>query len=109
VMPNHVHGILFVGDSVGAKNLSPLQRAQQPRGTSKTIGSIVRGFKIGVTKWFRKNMVGAKNLSPLHVWQRNYYEHIIRNEAELNRIREYIINNPAGWDADQENPICLVR
>ena len=38
------------------------------------------------------------------VWQRNYYEHIIRNDDELNRIREYIINNPAKWDLDRENP-----
>jgi len=38
------------------------------------------------------------------MWQRNYYEHIIRNEASLNRIREYIINNPLSWESDQENP-----
>jgi REP element-mobilizing transposase RayT len=48
VMPNHLHGIMVLTDTVGAKNFSPLQN-----GTSKTIGSIVRGFKIGVTKWMR--------------------------------------------------------
>jgi putative transposase len=89
VMPNHVHGIVMIDDGkVGAKNFSPL------RGTSKTIGSIVRGFKIGVTKWMRQN-------TSIHqVWQRNFYEHIIRNETELNGIREYIQNNPARWELD---------
>jgi REP element-mobilizing transposase RayT len=38
------------------------------------------------------------------LWQRNYYEHVIRNEDELNRIREYVIENPANWDQDEENP-----
>jgi len=93
VMPNHVHGIVLIaGETVGAKNVSPLP------GTSKTIGSIVRGFKIGVTKWFRDNCgIGE-------VWQRNYYEHIIRDDGSLNRIREYIRNNPMRWAFDRENP-----
>ena len=103
IMPNHVHGILSIAVSpdVGAKNFSPLQcslkhqSAQRPCGTSKTIGSIVRGFKIGVTKWLRNN-------TPIHdVWQRNYWEHIIRNEPELHHIREYIHNNPAQWELDR--------
>jgi len=99
VMPNHVHGIIVIGgddDVVGAKNFSPLRSA----GTSKIIGSMVRGFKTGVTKWMRQN-------TPIHdVWQRNYYEHIVRNESELNRIRQYIINNPGNWAGDNENPAC---
>ena len=55
-------------------------------------------LKLGVTKWMREN-------SPIHdVWQRNYYEHVIRDEADLNRIREYISTNPARWAEDDENP-----
>jgi putative transposase len=96
VMPNHVHGIIIL--NVGAKDILPLQH----HGTSGTIGSIIRGFKIGITKWARQEAVGAKNISPPRsVWQRNYYEHIIRNEPELNKIREYIINNPLNWEADE--------
>ncbi|MGQ9609189.1 MAG: hypothetical protein ACUVWN_07800 [bacterium] len=64
-------------------------------GTSKTIGSIVRGFKIGVTKWFRQN------IDIYTVWQRNYYEYIICNDMELNHIRQYIINNPSNWQLDE--------
>ncbi len=93
VMPNHVHGI-FIINNVGVQNFEPLQNQYQ-KIIPKSIGSIVRGFKIGVTKWFRQNTY-------IHiVWQRNYYEHIIRNEIELNKIREYIINNPLQWESDK--------
>jgi len=99
IMPNHVHGIIVLnGNNVGAKNFSPLQQTQSKhylRGTSKTIGSIVRGFKIGVTKWFRQHT------DIYTVWQRNYYERIIRNETEWQRIRKYIVNNPIQWENDE--------
>lgn len=99
IMPNHIHGILsIVGIDVGAKNFSPLQPGQRPCGTSKTIGSVVRGFKIGVTKWMRQNTPHQ------NVWQRNYFEHIIRDDRELNQIRQYILDNPNKWDLDRNNP-----
>ena len=98
IMPNHVHGIVLITDSVGAKIFSPLQpTSSRPHGTSKTIGSMVRGFKIGVTKWMRQHT------PTLEVWQRNYYEHVIRDESELNRVREYIANNPVYWLSDENN------
>ena len=113
VMPNHVHGIIVIADTgektgvgasgtiVGAKNLSPESSTTDwsQAGTSKTIGSIVRGFKIGVTKWMRTN-------TDVHnVWQRNYFEHIVRDQASLNRIRLYITTNPEQWANDTENPV----
>ena len=105
IMPNHVHGVIVIthtdeqyGDVVGANNHSPLQPThttnQHPRGTSKTVGAIVRGYKIGVTKWFRKNT------QVRDVWQRNYYENIVRNNDDLNRIRKYINENPFHWNED---------
>ena len=98
VMPNHIHGIIIIEDvNVGANNYSPLQ-INQFRSPFRTIGSIIRGFKIGVTKWFRANT----NVN--NVWQCNYYEHVIRNENKLNKIREYIQNNPLKWHLDRENP-----
>jgi REP element-mobilizing transposase RayT len=84
VMPNHIHGIIELWGTVGAKNLSPLH------GTSRTIGSIIRGFKIGVTK-----QLGFS------IWQRNYYEHIIRNEQSYRNISDYIILNPERWQDDK--------
>ncbi len=101
VMPNHVHGILAIGDfgvAAGepANDYSPLRKG--PAGTARTIGSMVRGFKIGVTKWMRQTHT-------IHeVWQRNYWEHIIRDEAELVHIRAYICDNPARWELDQLHP-----
>jgi REP element-mobilizing transposase RayT len=90
----------------GAKNISPQppessksesskSESSKPRGTSQTIGSIVRGFKIGVTKWMRQN----SNVH--HVWQRDYYEHIIRDELSYIRIARYIIDNPEKWKGDK--------
>ena len=82
---------------------SPLQKTgiarmndySRKNGTSKTIGSIIRGLKIGVTKWFRKN-------TDIHaVWQRNYYEHIIRNEKSFYQISQYIQTNLLKWQDDK--------
>ncbi len=105
VMPNHVHCIIEITGGTltvnRANNYSPLQQPSEPpslktiRGTSKTIGSIVRGYKIGVTKWFRSH-------TDVHtVWQRNYYEHIIRNEKSYAYISEYIQSNPLNWQDDK--------
>ncbi len=115
VMPNHIHGILILrrnhdsvlpaANPVGANHHSPVSQGDhyspapsRPRGTSQTIGSIIRGFKIGVTQRMRRN-------TPIgDVWQRNYHEHIIRNEKSLNLIRQYITENPASWIRDRYGP-----
>ena len=100
VMPNHLHGIIEIiddGKNVGAIHELPLQ--QRPR--RMLIPKIIGRFK----------MQSSKQINILHnsqgkpIWQRNYYEHIIRNENELNKIRQYIIDNPAKWEFDRENPI----
>jgi putative transposase len=117
VMPNHVHGIIeLVNDDnvVGVENFQPLQHQNEPRRNEfqkmipRSIGSIVKGFKIGVTKWFRINedvSVGDGNFQPLQsqqkLWQRNYHEHIIRNEKSYQTISDYIINNPVKWKGDK--------
>lgn len=83
-------------DDIRAENILPLRGRE--RGTMVgvgSVGSIVKGFKIGVTKWMRQN-------TNVHeVWQRNYYEHIIRNEQSYQMISDYIINNPAKWAEDK--------
>lgn len=117
IMPNHVHGIIeinnpqFLGSNmgmctdavggVGANNYSPTNYSplrsstnpaslsSRPNGTSRTVGSVVRGFKIGVTK--------QMGFSP---WQRNYYEHIIRNGESYNTIVQYMAQNPMKWEED---------
>jgi putative transposase len=104
IMPNHVHGIIELrkksGGHVGVENFQPLHRNfQQLRNEYQkiiphSIGSIVRGFKIGVTKWFRNN-TDIKN-----IWERNYYEHIIRNDGSYEQIAYYILENPYHWETD---------
>jgi len=98
IMPNHIHGMLFIQNNdnpVGVQNFEPLPINRFQKIIPGSIGAIIRGYKIGVTKWFRANT------NIFAVWQRNYYEHIIRDEDNLNRVREYIINNPYNWKNDE--------
>ena len=91
VMPNHIHGIIEITKPiVRVENFQPLQSHRYQHVTSRSIASIVRGFKIGTTK-----QIGYS------VWQRNYYDHVIRNDAEYRRIAQYIENNPANWGKDR--------
>lgn len=95
IMPNHIHGIIEINNiSEGvAKNISPVLRSP-----SKTIGSIVRGFKIGVTKYYRYEV---KNDSKAILWHRNYYDNIIFDMNGYENIARYIINNPKNWGKDK--------
>jgi putative transposase len=107
IMPNHFHGIICI-NSVGARSSRPEQShgapaqfgRENPAPTNLTLGNVIAYFKYQSTKDrnFRKP-------PPYQLlWQRNFYEHIIRNDADLKRIREYIQNNPQQWDLDSENP-----
>ena len=104
IMPNHIHGILVVGD-VRARHASPLQRhplrvTARPTGPKpSSVGAIIGSFKSAATKRINR----FRRTIGFVVWQRNYYEHIIRNEDSLNKIREYIIHNPLRWEFDREN------
>jgi len=102
IMPNHFHGIVNIVDDgrgkarVGAYHNTPLQ-SRPFQSPSNNIGSIVRGFKSAVTK--RINLL--RHTPGAAFWQRNYYEHIIRDEEDLNRIRQYVIANPMKWQEDR--------
>ena len=97
VMPNHFHGIVEITESRrGVLQYTPTTM-QSP---SQTIGAIVRGFKSAVTKQI--NMI--RQTPGTKLWQRNYYEHIIRNKNDYNRIYEYIENNPLKWALDSLHP-----
>jgi REP element-mobilizing transposase RayT len=97
VMPNHLHGILILG---GVRR-GGSRTAPTPQSTKwKPLGRLVAVFKTVSTK--RINAV--RGTSGLPFWQRNYYERIIRDEDEMTRIRRYVIENPARWEDDPENP-----
>lgn len=101
VMPNHLHGIIVIthGTFVEAQHAAPLRRSvNAPRPGS--LSAIVRSFKSASTR--RINELRTAPGTP--IWQRNYYEHVIRNDRDLDRIREYIVTNPVRWPLDKENP-----
>ncbi len=121
VMPNHFHGILILNDRVdrrGESRIRPVmggggskqgEHKVRPYGTlDKTVGRIVQAFKSLVTHEYlnRIKTHGWPQFSG-RLWQRNYYEHIIRNEKSLNKIRQYIMVNPLNWPLDIENPATL--
>jgi len=111
IMPNHIHGILVLLDagappthSVGAglqtrpyKNLASLGRQRH------ALPEIVRGFKT----YSARAINDARGTRRAPVWQRSFYDHVIRNERSLHSIREYIASNPAEWAEDRENPVGL--
>jgi len=123
IMPNHVHGIVWIvpngdrgdrgngrgdrdggrGDRPGAPTsaITPIP----PGPARRSLASFLAGFKSVVTK--RINTL--REAPGVPVWQRNYYEHIIRDERALGYIREYILNNPARWETDENNPALSSR
>lgn len=136
VMPNHVHGILMLGESKSeerqedrathadgavqdrarqedrllrenrATHASPLREGAggRPRGPARrSLGAIVGSYKAATSR-----LIHAAAGSPgMPLWQRNYHDHIIRDEADLERVRRYIEANPARWAEDDENPARL--
>lgn len=126
VMPNHVHGIVILTDApddvtVGAgsepaptatkpapTNMEPTPTTTNPAPTTTTtakpkrhaLPEIIRQFKT----FSARRINQCRQTANVAVWQRNYYEHIVRDEHALNRIRHYILDNPARWAFDRENP-----
>lgn len=105
VMPNHFHGIVWIrhgggttGDCRGTARRAPTVE-QFGKPVAGSLPTIVRAFKSAVTKRINQ----TRKTPGMTLWQRNYWEHIVRNDHELNRIRQYIINNPANWQYDREN------
>jgi putative transposase len=99
VMPNHVHGIIIIHDMNGRSGSKPDATRKHP------LSEIVRAFKTYSSRRINEH----RKSQGTSVWQRSYYERIIRNEKELHEIGEYIIYNPAKWDADSENPITKLN
>lgn len=115
VMPNHFHGIVMMGDvTAGAQELRPHDAESMTRSCShaalhpnpnnrirqrspKSLGALIAGFKSAATKYINQ----WRQSPDAPVWQRNYWEHVVRNETDLQEIRQYIVNNPMSWTADR--------
>lgn len=104
VMPNHIHGIVEINwDIIGnaslgveTQNIASLQYKNKFGPQSKNLASVIRGFKAGVKRYATVNDI-------YFAWQSRFYDHIIRNEKSLRKIREYIRINPQMWERDRNN------
>jgi putative transposase len=99
IMPNHLHGIVVIADEDlcrGGSRTAPT--AVVPR--RKALGRLIGAFKTASTKEINKIM----NTPGARIWQRSFYDHVMRNETELGLIRQYIFNNPLKWHLDRNNP-----
>ncbi len=98
VMPNHIHVLITISSSDADIQTANAEAFRRP--VAGSIPTVVRAYKAAVTR----QAAMRRDNSISEVWQRNYYEHIVRSEREKEQIYAYIISNPDRWDADEENP-----
>jgi REP element-mobilizing transposase RayT len=103
LMPNHLHAIVCITelpDSAELLTADPNENCDRPMMRPKSISSLIAGFKAITTA-----RINTMRQSPgVKVWQRNYYDSVIRNERGRDRLRDYIENNPRQWEIDQLHP-----
>lgn len=111
VMPNHFHGIIFIERPVGADpRVSPDEKEKgghigpPQRESNASLFKMIQWFKTMTTNEYIRGVKGL-NWKPFDgkMWQRNYYEHVIRDEKDLQQKTDYIFVNPSRWDEDEEN------
>jgi REP element-mobilizing transposase RayT len=113
VMPNHIHGIIFIIENeanlINGENFEKIFPIKEFDELTSPVPIIQRRKMILSKLIGRLKMVSAKQINQIRntpqtsFWKRNYYDHIIRDHSDLNRCREYIINNPQKWAEDREN------
>ena len=115
VMPNHVHGIIVIDHSATVNTTERATTRVAPTGAPDAgrriaLGDVVGAYKSVTTVEYTRG-VAAHGWPRFRgrLWQRNYYEHIIRDDRSLERIRAYILDNPARWPTDPENPSAVRR
>ncbi len=110
IMPNHIHGIIIIEKPVETHGRASLHQSHTdvpspPYRTPKSVSSFIAGFKSAVTK--RINEIRQTPGVPL--WQSRFYDHVIRDEKSLQKIREYIVNDPMNWQEDKMNQSVLQK
>lgn len=109
IMPNHVHGILIFTDEHSHAGTPTVCPPGFGYGAAGTLGTIIGQFKSIVTKRINQWRVEQRLPTPIAVWQRSFYERIIREENELNATRRYITENPLKWHEDEHYSPCHER
>jgi len=127
VMPNHFHGIIMILDGRGEPCVRPSFRKDDNRGKGdqeqkgdhkdrpygtedNSLARVIQAFKSLTTHAYIEG-VNFQEWPPFpgRLWQRNYYDRVIRSEKELANIRQYIVDNPAKWDLDENNPVNALK
>ncbi len=110
IMPNHVHGIIEIDNCRNAPRRVPVNNApvemNAPRRVPTGIQPLVKNSLSSIINYFKGNTKRFCNKNNLEyvAWQPRFHDRIIRNNDELNRIRQYIIDNPLKWELDRNNP-----
>jgi REP element-mobilizing transposase RayT len=102
IMPNHIHGVIVLTENISVRAdivRAGLKPAPTHAPTKHGLSEIIRGFKT----FSARRINQYRNAIGVPVWHRNYYEHIIRNDTDYQRIAEYIVNNPQKWAEDSLN------
>lgn len=102
VMPNHIHGIIGLTKAAAVVGAAP---SGCPAPSAVSLPTVVGWYKTMTTNAYVRGVRDAGwPLFAKRLWQRGYYEHVVRDDDDLNRIRQYIIDNPARWSEDEEHP-----
>ena len=108
VMPNHLHGILFIKPITQIPGGAIAAGEKAPSNGRLTLGTMMDWLKTMTTnEYIRGVRNSAWRSFPGRLWQRDYHDHIVREDEELKSIREYIRQNPARWAWDRENPAAV--
>ncbi|BCM89404.1 hypothetical protein IAD21_01250 [Abditibacteriota bacterium] len=99
VMPNHIHGILFIENEAPPSPEEEIELRRFGKSRSRSLSVIIGNFKSGVSR-----RIGEARECQTRVWQERFWDHIIRDELDLQNQREYIFNNPANWERDELHP-----
>ena len=107
VMPNHIHRIIILGARETQQPQSSTRSQPNRRGevSSPALGQVIAYFKYQSTKSINQQ----RDMPGISIWQRNYYDHVIRDDIDLQRVRQYITHNPMQWELDQLHPNNLSK
>jgi putative transposase len=110
VMPNHFHGVIIIHEDVeaalvAARDLKRASSTQAGTSPAATLSEIIGAFKSRTTFEYIRGVeqYGWKRFNR-HLWQRSFYDHILRDQTDWERIHAYIEANPSNWGIDEENP-----
>lgn len=106
VMPNHLHVLFSIDSTLARPARLPVEvKSARLRREPRSASSMMSGFKGALTRWVRIELANPEFV----LWQPGFHEHVVKSQRRFDAIQQYIVDNPARWDDDQENPNRVVR